>query len=155
MKPFYILSIVCAGIILLSLFLPYEETYLDWGLGKNPHTYNGGDIKNGWNYLPFTIVPAVIIGLIAGLNAMRENLGTAITGLVVSILNLLYMGFVEFLLSFNFMSYSEIKIGFYIAVLAVLFHLLMMIVHLIRVMRNRKNPKKNAIVANDLLDSEF
>ncbi len=156
MKRFYILSIICAGVILFSLFLPYEEMYRDWGLTRNVFTDDHGEIKSGWKYFPFTIVPAIIIGLVAGLNAIRENVATALIGLLLSLGNLLYMGFIAVILTLNFgAGRSEIEIGYFIALLAVLIYVGVTSIHFIHVVRNRKNPKENTSAANDLLDREF
>ncbi len=157
MKRFYLLSFICAGVILLSLFLPYEETYY-----TTPQpTYNNDHVfKSGFDLFVATVIPIVIIGLIIGLNRIRENLATAIIGLLLSMSNLFYMGLLAVLITLNLNFFgpsrtSEIEIGYFIALVAVVVHLAIMVVHLIHVFRNRKNPKKNPIVADDLLDREF
>ena len=158
MKRFYLLSIICAGIILFSLFLPYEETYytIAYTSSNNEHIF-----KSGWKLFPATFIPIVIVGLIVGLNRIRQNLAIAIIGLLLSFSNVVYMGLLAILLTLNLNFFgpsrtSEIEIGYFVALLTVLIHAVIMIVHLIQVFRNRKNPRvKKVVVAEDLLDSGF
>ncbi len=157
MKSFYILSFICAGVILLSLFLPYEETYYT----APQSTYNNDhEFKTGLDIFIATVIPIVIIGLIIGLNRIRENLATAIIGLLLGLSNLFYMGLLAVLITLNLNFFgpsrtSEIEIGYFVALLAVLVHTAIMVIHLIQVIRNRKKPKKNPIISDDLLDREF
>lgn len=160
MKNILIFSLVPIGVIFMSLFLPYES-HDDYTSGSflSTSTLIASGIKTyGVNYLP-AYIPVLFIAICLAIIKFNENLATAIISLILSFCNLFYMGFLGFLLVFylNFFGGPrnyELEFGFFLALVAVIVYIPIMIIHLIMVVRKRKKGHKSesAIKSTDLLD---
>ena len=151
MKRFYLLSFICVGMVLLSLYLTNEVRYS--GDTKTIARYN-----SGWKFLPWSVIPAVLIVLITVLIRVKQNLVTAVIGLIFSFINLIFVAWLlaaimTFTINF-FGSYetSKLSYGYFITLLSVIFHFVLM---LVLVIRQQKKTNKHASVYNvDLIDTE-
>ena len=159
MKNILYYSIAAAVIILLSLLLPYESHDLQTGGFFKAQVLQGtGYTTPGFSHVS-AFFPAFFILICLVINKLSENLVTAIISLVISFGNLLYMAFLAFILQFHLNLFNgptnyELQIGYYIALLAVISYLFVAIIHLIMVVRKRRNPAKYQVQQKDseLLD---
>lgn len=147
---------IIIGVVLASLFLPYKEYDLYYSNG----IFGAGSLKEtdvqeaGINLIE-SIIPLIILILTSFMVLIARNLATAIVGLILSILLVLYLPFEAFILTFTLFSPKKdvhVDIGFYISVLAILSYLVFTILHLIQVSRERKKTVKVKAVETDLLD---
>ncbi len=159
MKNILYYSIAAAVIILLSLFLPYESHDMQSGGFFKPQVMLGsGYTTSGLSHVS-AFFPVLVILVCLIIIKINENLATAIVSLVVSFVNLIYMAFLAFILQFHLNLFNgptnyELEIGYYLALLTVVAYLIVTIIHLIVVIRKRRNQKTAAeTVSNpDLLD---
>lgn len=161
MKNILIFSLVPIGVIFISLFLPYEshDDYSSGGLfGGNSTLLAKGLKTSGINYIP-AYIPILFIGICLAIIKIKENLATAIIALILSLGNLFYMAILAFLLVFHLNFFGgprnyELEFGFFLALIAVIAYIPVMIIHLIMVIRKRRKGIKPAVDANksDLLD---
>lgn len=152
-NPFYL--IFCSGIA-LSLFLPHLEYDLYTGglfnsnelIEENIHE-NG--LKNWFSFVP--LITAIGTLLLANL---YRSLGTAITGLVIMTLTLVYMPLEAFALTFDLFGPRKnetVQIGYYLKALFVLGYIVFMIVEVIKRAKERRQVKKAKFsTESDLLD---
>ena len=159
MKNILIYSIAAAAIILLSLFLPYESHDMQSGGFFKPQVMLGSGYTTSGLSHTAAYFPAFFILICLVLIKISENIGTAITSLVVSFGTLIYMAFLSFALKFHLNIFNgptnyELEIGYYLALFAVVAYLVVMIIHLIAVIRKRRKQAKNPVIKqeNDLLD---
>lgn len=159
MKNILVYSVSAIVLLLLSLFLPYEQHDLYAGGFFKPDVLLRSGLKtNGFShvaaYFPalFIIVSLIIIKL-------NENLATAIVALVLSFGSFIYMGFLAIALQFHINIFNgprnyELQIGYYLALITIIAYLVVTVVHLIAVIRKQKRVKKsiNYISNSDLLD---
>jgi hypothetical protein len=147
---------IIIGVVLASLFLPYKEYDLYYSNG----IFGAGSLKEsgvqevGINLIE-SIIPLIILILTSFMVLIARNLATAIVGLILSILLVLYLPFEAFILTFTLFSPKKdvhVDIGFYISALAILSYLVFTILHLIQVSRERKKTVKIKAVETDLLD---
>lgn len=160
MKHIMIYSLVIIGIILASLFLPYEshDNYLG-GFFKNDLLLASGLKTSGISHIP-AYIPVIFISICLAIIKINENLATAIVSLILSILNMFYMGFLAFLLVFHLNIFSgprnyELQFGYYLSLFAGAAYIIIMIIHLIMVIRKRKKGVKSEspVKSTDLLDN--
>ena len=159
MKHILIYSVVAAAIVLLSLFLPYESHDLQsGGLFKTQVLLGTGYTTSGLSHVS-AFFPFIFILICLVIIKITENLATAIVSLVISFVNLIYMAFLAFILQFHLNLFNgptnyELEIGYYIALFAVISYLFVALIHLILVVRKRRNPKAavETISNPDLLD---
>lgn len=159
MKNILIYSAAVAAIILLSLLLPYESHNLQTGGFFKAQVLQGtGYTTPGFSHVS-AFFPAFFILICLVIIKLSENLVTAIISLVISFGNLLYMAFLAFILQFHLNLFNgptnyELQIGYYIALLAVISYLFVAVIHLICVVRKRRNPKTatETLSNPDLLD---
>lgn len=159
MKNILYYSIAAAVIILLSLLLPYESHDLQTGGFFKAQVLQGtGYTTPGFSHVS-AFFPAFFILICLVIIKLSENLVTAIISLVISFGNLLYMAFLAFILQFHLNLFNgptnyELQIGYYIALLAVISYLFVAIIHLIMVVRKRRDPAKYQVQPKDseLLD---
>jgi hypothetical protein len=155
-RKFPIYHFVIIGVVFVSLFLPYKE----YDLHYNNGIFGSGGLKesgvqeSGINLIE-SIVPLIVLILTSFMALIARNLATAIVGLILSILLVLYLPFEAFVLTFTIFSPKKdvhVQIGFYISVLAILSYLVFTILHLIQVSRERKKTVKVKAVETDILD---
>lgn len=159
MKHILIYSVAATAVILLSLLLPYESHDLQTGGFFKPQVVHGtGYTTPGFSHVA-AFFPAFFILICLVIIKISESLATAIVSLVISFGNLLYMAFLAFILQFHLHLFNgptnyELEIGYYIALLAVIGYLFVTVIHLILVIRKRRNPKDASESASnsDLLD---
>ena len=150
---------MAAATILLSLFLPYESHDMQTGGLFKPQVMIGfGYTTSGLSHVS-AFFPAFFILICLVIIKLNESLATAIVALVISFGNLIYMAFLAFILQFHLNLFNgptnyELEIGYYIALLAVFAYLIVSVIHLITVIRKRRNPKPTpeTISNSDLLD---
>lgn len=160
MKHILIFSLVPIGVILISLFLPYEshDDYTTGGLFSTSTLIASGIKTLGINYLP-AYIPILFIGICLAIIKIKENLATAIISLILSLGNLFYMGFLAFLLVFHLNFFGgprnyELEFGFYLSLISVIAYIPVMIIHLILVVRKRRKAAKAPLSVDnpDLID---
>lgn len=160
MKDFHFYTLIVLGIAISSLFLPYERHDIEsWNLftGSSGITHRG--VSNPGYLLPVAYAPTLLMLLIWGMITLRKNLTTAIIGLIFSALNLFYMAFLSFILTFNLhlfggSTHSALEPGYFICLLAVICFLVIAIVHLVAVVRKPKPlPQPDQPLQDELLDS--
>jgi len=156
-----IYSLVAIGVIVLSLFLPYEthDTYTG-GFYQNGTFRSVSEKTLGINHIG-AYIPIALIAICLSIIKIKENLATAIISLILSVINGLYMLFLGFILVFNLNFFGggpsnfELGFGYFLAALVGFLYVPLMIIHLIIVVRKRRNPEKYRVkmVDNELLDS--
>lgn len=162
MKNFKLYSLITLGVTLFSMVLPYQsyDKYAG-GLFKasrliEPH------IKETGLELPQSYILLAALLIISLVTLIKENFTTSIIGFILGAFTLLYMPIFAFTLVFtlNFGGgprNKEIELGFYIATIAVLSYVIVLLLNLIWQARNRRK-NKNATVKiksteeTDLLD---
>lgn len=155
-RKFPLYHFIIIGIVLVSLFLPYKEydLYYSNGIFGSGAMQEAGVQEAGINLIE-SIIPLIVLILTSFTVLISRNLATAIVGLILSILLVLYLPFEAFVLTFTIFSPKKdvhVQIGFYISVLAILSYLVFTILHLIQVSRERKKTVKVKAVETDLLD---
>ena len=157
-----IFSLAIIGIILVSLFLPYEshDNY-SGGFFEEDVLLASGLKTPGISHIP-AYIPVVFISICLAIIKINENLATAIVSLILSIINIFYMVFLAFLLVFNLNVFSgprnyELQFGYYLSLFAGGAYVIIMIIHLIMVVRKRRNPANVPVTpsSDDLLDDRF
>lgn len=156
MKLAHIFTAIAAALIAGTLFLPYQSRLsynMNWFFSStSANTLPTREYIAGLS-LPETWPPAIAIFLIAVSFFIARNTATAIIGVVLSSLLLLYMAFLAFILTFelNFFGSSsskELGIGYFAGLLIVVAFLPLMIVHLSKTIRGGKQK----IAREDVLD---
>ena len=155
MKNLLTYTLIIAGIILLSMFFPYE-THTSNSSGGGSGWFSGSSSEDGAtsgfeNEGALLIFAGLfVIGLIT---TIKKNLATAIIGLILGAGFLLYMPLLAFILTFHLFSgmHYEPGFGFYLAFLAVLVYFILLIVHLVKTVKNKKRNPSN-VLKQDLLD---
>lgn len=147
-----IIFIICAGIAALSLFLPYKSfDYYTGGLFGT--TLAEENLKESGLEHPEAYIPPAAMLIAVVILLLARNMATAIINLILSFGIVLYMFLLAFILTFEIFSPRrniDVESGFYLASLAALTFFIMSIVHLIRVIRERRNARP--AIADDLLD---
>ena len=147
---------IIIGFVIASLFLPYKEYDLYYSNGIfGAGSLKEADVQEAGINLIESIIPLIILILTSFMVLIARNLATAIVGLILSILLVLYLPFEAFILTFTLFSPKKdvhVDIGFYISLLAILSYLIFTILHLIQVSRERKKTVKVKAVETDLLD---
>ena len=148
------------GVIVLSLFLPYETHDYYSGVSSQSATFQYIGTKTlGINHVG-AYIPIVIIAMCMGMINIKENLATAIISMILSFFNLLYMAFLGFILTFHLNFFGggpinfELEGGYFLSVLVGFYFLTIMISHLLVVVRKRRNPAKYNVkpVSSELLN---
>ena len=147
---------IIIGFVIASLFLPYKEYDLYYSNGIfGAGSLKEADVQEAGINLIESIIPLIILILTSFMVLIARNLATAIVGLLLSNLLVLYLPFEAFILTFTLFSPKKdvhVDIGFYISLLAILSYLIFTILHLIQVSRERKKTVKVKAVETDLLD---
>jgi hypothetical protein len=151
MKLAHIFTAIAALLLAGTLFLPYQ-TRLSYEFSLFSSTPLGGLPTRTYIAgleLPETWPPAIALFLVAVSLFISRQLATAIIGLVLSCLMLLYMAFLAFILTFQLFGPSkDLGIGYFLALLVVVGFLPLMIVHLSKTIRKGREVK----VREDVLD---
>ena len=147
-------------VIFISLFLPYETHDYYSGVSSQSGAYQYIGVKTlGINHIG-AYIPIATIAICLGIIKIKENLATAIISLILSFVNLLYMAFLGFILTFNLNFFGggpsnfELKGGYFLSVIVGIYLVPVTIRHLIMVVRKRRNPVKFGLkpVDSELLD---
>ena len=151
MKLAHIFTGIAALLLAGTLFLPYQ-TRLSYNFDLFSTAVSNELPKRVYAAglsLPETWPPVIILFLVAVSLFITRNVATAIIGLVLSCLMLLYMAFLAFILTFSLFGGSkELGSGYFAGLLIVTGFLPMMIVHLSKTIRKGKRVK----VREDILD---
>lgn len=157
MKHFHWFALVLLLMIIGSLFLPYETHDIRDGWFKNPGIITKRDVHQAGLSIWGAYLPIVLFLLLSFFIVQWKNLAVAIIGLVGSIGILLYDGVMAIVLTFN-LNFGggpvnkHVNSGFYLLVLATIGFIVLMIVNLIIVAKQRKQLKTAKNSATDLLD---
>lgn len=156
----------CIGsfiLVLGSLFLPYVKFDMyGGGLFSPSHLTVRGMVKNGFK-IPAAYIPLLGIVIISGVTLIKRNLVTAIIGLVLGFLLFLFIPVLAFGLTFNLSIFGgprnhELQIGFFVFAIATFAFFVTLIIHLVKVARERKRARnapeqsRPVFVESDLLD---
>jgi len=158
MKNLLSYTLIIAGIIFLSMFFPYEThinkslntANINWGSNLGDIDPSEGGATSGFENegALLLFLGLLVISLVT---AIKKNVATAIIGSILGLGYLLYMPLLGFVLTFHLFSEMtyEVGFGFYIAFLAVFAYFNLLIIHLVKTIKNR-NPSN--VLNQDLID---
>ena len=152
MKKLPVVHLICFGVILVSLLLPYKSfDYYTGGMFGN--TLAEENVKMAGIELveTYIMVALMIFGLIPLF--IKRNRAMTIISLVMAAFNVLYMPILAFILTFELFSPRRnvsVELGYMIAVIAVLVFFGGSIVELRKAVRAHRNEKPKPTV--ELLD---
>lgn len=156
MPKFNIFYIIIPLLMTGSLFLPVVKYDVYTGGFFSTNTLMTENVKeNGLNNLfcYFPLFMALLTTLIANVSRVP---GTAIAGLVIMSVTVLYMPFEAFILTFTLFGAhrnKEVDIGFYLMLLSVLGFVTLMIIETVKRRRAKKrNTMSDIMNTSDLLD---
>lgn len=155
MRKMTIIHISIVALLLLCLFLPHLKYDLyQGGFFSNRTLIRKGVVESGFKNI-YSYVPVFFAVLCCVLVNVYRVVGTAIAGLVLMALTLLYMPIEGFSLVFDLFgpkSNQTLEIGYFLKVLLVAGYLAFMIVELVLRVRERRRTRKNVQTNVDLLD---
>lgn len=156
MKRIAIYHYICFGLIIVSMFLPYNEydQYTSFSFFGSSSLIEESQHEIGFNFPPAWVLPGLMAITIITLH-IKRNLATAIIGLIFGFLNLLYLPLLGFILVFTLFGSQRnktIDIGFVLAGLVVITYFGFLISHLVKVVKERRKPKNQITTNLDVLD---
>lgn len=154
LKKLPVAHLVCFGVAVLSLFLPYKEfDYYSGGMFGNTLSEENVRLAGIELMETYIMVALMLFGLIPLL--INRNRAMTIISLVIAAINVLYMPVLAFILTFELFSPRRnltLELGYMIAVIAVLVFFGASILELRKAIRERRNqkPKPTADLLDDL-----
>ncbi len=151
MKKLPLVHLICFGVIIISLFLPYKSFDYYTGVGLSNIVDENVRMAGVELVGTYIMVGLMILGLVPLF--IKRNRAMAIISLVMAAFNVLYMPMLAFIITFELFSPRrnvEVELGYMIAVIAVLVFFGASIVELRKAIRAHRNQKPKPSV--DLLD---
>lgn len=151
MKKLPLVHLICFGVIIISLFLPYKSFDYYKGVGLSNIVDENVRMAGIELVGTYIMVGLMILGLVPLF--IKRNRAMAIISLVMAAFNVLYMPMLAFIITFELFSPRrnvEVELGYMIAVIAVLVFFGASIVELRKAVRAHRNQKPKPTL--DLLD---